>query len=175
MRPAPEDGDAVPGSVDADAYRDAVARLAGGVAVVTARSGTGVDHAVVTTSVVSASLDPPLVLFVLHADSRVNDLVGVGRTWAVSVVTARAAPAVAWLSEPGRPGLGQLTGIAHHAGAASGAALLDAAAAWVECRTRWVRGAGDHDVVVGDVLAVHLGDGSDGALVHRLGRVLPAP
>ncbi len=49
---------------------------------------------------------------------------------------------------------GQLDGVAHHPGPATGAPLLDDALAVLECRTTAVHDAGDHSIVVGEVEAV---------------------
>lgn len=154
-----------------DAFRRAMSRLPGGVSVIAARSGEQ-DHVAVTTSLVSVSLDPPMVMMALHSESRILELVGPGRVWAASFVTAAARRAVEWIAEPGRPALGQLTGIAHRRSEATGLALLSEASAWLECRTDWVKSAGDHDVIVGEVVSVRLGAGERGGLAHRLGRLI---
>ncbi|WP_234417765.1 MULTISPECIES: flavin reductase family protein [Miniimonas] len=151
-----------------DTYRAAMARLPGGVAVVTARAGSR-DIAAVVTSLVSVSLEPPTVLVVVHADGRLGDLLVPGGRWAATVVGEHQAAQVAWIAEPGRPDVGQLQGIPHRRGEHSGAALLDGAA-WLELRTTQTMEVADHRVVVGEVLAAGLGS-ETGALVHRLGRV----
>lgn len=167
-------------SVDAEdlaaAHRAAMARLPAGVAVLAAARPTprGTQQVAATvTSVTSASLDPPLVLVCVHADSRVRDVLDDVGTWAVSILDATAQADADWLATPGRPVVDQLAPVPHRVGAASGAALLERAQAWLECRTVWVHAAGDHDVVVGEVLSAEVAQGDRGALVHRLGRVRP--
>lgn len=154
-------------------YRAAMARLPGGVAVIAGRAA-GRDIVSVVTSLVSVSLDPPMALVVVHGASRLGETLEVGSRWAATVMGAGSAPAVTWLAEPGRPDLGQLRGVAHGRGATSGAALLSAGAAWIECVTEQVHDAGDHLVVVGRVTEAGRGS-ADGALVHRLGRVRDLP
>jgi flavin reductase (DIM6/NTAB) family NADH-FMN oxidoreductase RutF len=44
--------------------------------------------------------------------------------------------------------------IAHHPGPVTGAPILDAALASLECRTTAVHDAGDHSIVVGEVVSV---------------------
>ncbi|GMA30580.1 flavin reductase family protein [Litorihabitans aurantiacus] len=150
-------------------YRLAMARLPGGVAVVAGTSGAR-DVVAVVTSLVSLSLEPPTVLVAVHEASRLAETLEVGRRWAATVMGAGSAPLVTWLAEPGRPDLGQLQGVPHHRGEVSGAAVLEAGAAWVECVTTRVLEAGDHAVVLGRVERAGVG-AADGALVHRLGRV----
>ena len=159
--------------------RTAWSRRPTGVAVLTSRAqgpGGGVDLASAVTDIASTSLHPPMLLVCVYCESRLRDSLDEGETWALSFLDASAAARAAarQLGEPGRPLIGQLTGIAHRRGEASGAALLEPADAWIECRTAWVRNAGDHDVVVADVLDVTLADTAAGAIVHHLGRLSPS-
>lgn len=154
----------------AEDLRQAMSRLVSGVSVVSARSGRH-DVAATVTSLVSASLDPPMVLFTVHRDARLREAVDVGEAWAVSILDATGRSAAAWLSEPGRPLLDQLTRTPHRLGDRSGAAILQSAAAWVEARTVWVAEAGSHDVVAGAVLGAGAEPGRSGAVLHRAGRL----
>lgn len=156
-----------------DDLRVAWSRRPMGVCVLSVAGG--VDLASTVTDVVSTSLHPPMLLACVYSESRLRERLDVGATWALSILdgSPAARAAARQLSEPGRPLIGQLTGIAHHRGEASGAALLDAASAWIECRTEWTHPAGDHDAVGASVLDVHLADTARGALVHHLARLTP--
>ncbi|HLS24251.1 MAG TPA: flavin reductase family protein [Beutenbergiaceae bacterium] len=153
-----------------DAYRLAMSRLISGVCVVSARSGS-LDLAMTATSVVSVSLEPPTVLFCVHSDARLAEAVEPPGRWAVSVLDAEALAVADWLASPGRPAVGQLDRVPFHRGERSGAALLDQATAWVECRTEWTKTAGSHDVVVGQVLSVTSAPRGEGGIVHHHGRM----
>lgn len=157
-----------------DTFRAAMARLPAGACVVAVarRFGTSLaDHAMTATSLGPVSLDPPMVLFSVYRDARLRDALDDADTWAVSVLDAGAGPSAEWLATPGRPTVGQLDPVPHRRGPVSGAVLLTQAQAWLECRTEWIRTAGDHDVVVGEVLRAALAPAGGGALVHRLGRI----
>lgn len=156
----------------AEAYRAAVSRLPAGVTVVTVQHGD-LDLAMTATAVSSVSLYPPLVLFCVHEDARFRDALDRRDVWAVSVLSDEDAPVADWLAAPGRPAVGQLDRVPHRRGEATGAALLDGAAAWFECRTHAIHRAGDHDVVIGEVLGCGQGDPALGALIHHRGRVRP--
>ncbi|MBD7919167.1 flavin reductase family protein [Cellulomonas sp. Sa3CUA2] len=158
------------GDVTPDAFRAVVARLASGVVVVSAVH-RGVVHASTVSSVASVSLDPPLLLFCVHADARLRDVLDDVDTWAVSVLADDQGDVAEWLASPGRPAVGQLDRVPHRAAPVSGAAWVDGAAAWFDCRTEAVHPAGDHDVVVGRVLAAAEGGAVGGALVHLRGRL----
>ncbi|MEE6283108.1 flavin reductase family protein [Georgenia sunbinii] len=155
-----------------ESYRAVMQRLAAGVTVVSLRQGA-LDLAMTANSVHSVSLRPPMILFSVHRDARFREALDDVDTWAVSLLDGEARVAADRLASPGRPSAGQLTGVAHSRGAHSDAALLDDAQGWLECRTAWVKTAGDHDVVVGDVLDARLGSTATGALVHHLGRLRP--
>lgn len=150
--------------------RRTMSRLTSGVSVVAARSGPH-DVAITLTSLVSLSLEPPLVLFTVHQDARLREEVDVGETWAVSILSARGRAAASWLSEPGRPLLGQLVSIPHRRGEVSGAAIVEASTAWLEARTTQVVPAGSHDVVIGEVLASGIHQHERGAILHAEGRL----
>jgi|SRR5690625_1151786 len=150
-------------------YRAVMQRHPHGVTAITVRRG-GTDLAMTATSVASASLRPPMLLFCVHADARFREVLEDVDTWAVSLLDGNAEAEAELLAMPGRPTIGQLTGISHTRGELSGAALLTNAQGWVECRTEWIKSAGEHDVVVGRVLHARIGQTATGALLHRLGR-----
>ncbi|GAB2607209.1 flavin reductase family protein [Pseudactinotalea suaedae] len=158
------------GDVSPDDLRRTMSRLVSGVSVITARSGRH-DVAATVSSLVSVSLEPPVVLFTVHRDGRLRDAVEVGASWAVSILGSDGGAAARWLSDPGRPLLDQLTRIPNHPGEHSGAAILDVATAWLEARTLWVVEAGTHDVVGGEVVATGVRAQNQGAILHGYGRM----
>jgi len=148
--PAPAPGPSTP--VDPDAFRRAVGQFATGVTVCTTRVGN-LDHAMTASAFTSVSLEPLLVLVCVDKEARFRDAVLEAGTWAVSVLSADGRRAADWFATKGRPLVGQLDRYPHHRGV-TGAPLLDGALAWVECRTEAVHDGGDHDIVVGAVVAV---------------------
>jgi flavin reductase (DIM6/NTAB) family NADH-FMN oxidoreductase RutF len=118
----------------------------------------GVDHAMTASSFAAVSLEPLLVLVCVDKEARFRDAVLESGQWAVSFLSADARRAAEWLATPGRPLIGQLDRYPHRRGAATGAALLEAALAWLECRTTAVYDGGDHDIVLGRVVALARSD-----------------
>ncbi len=139
--------------VDADAFRRVVGRFATGIAVVTTRVD-GTDHAMTASSFTSVSLEPLLVLVCVEKDARFHDAVLEAGTWGVSVLDASSKGIADWFATRGRPLHGQLDRCAYGRGRLTGAALLDNAIATVECATTAVYDAGDHSIVVGEVLSL---------------------
>jgi flavin reductase (DIM6/NTAB) family NADH-FMN oxidoreductase RutF len=152
------------------AFRRAVGRFATGVCVVTAVEPgrrTPLDHAMTANAFTSVSIDPLLVLVCVETDARFHDAVLDAGQWAVSVLDATARPVADWLATRGRPLHGQLDRVPFHRGPVTGAALLDQAVAWLECRTYAVHPGGDHSIVVGEVVGVELGNDAKGALLYH--------
>jgi flavin reductase (DIM6/NTAB) family NADH-FMN oxidoreductase RutF len=145
--------------VDQAAFRRAAGQFASGILVVTTRSG----HAMTVSAFASVSLDPPLVLFCAEKIARFHDAVLAEGSWAVSVLAEDDEKTARWLATRGRPLDGQLDGMAHHPGPATGAPVLDDALASLECRTTAVHDGGDHSIVVGQVTGV---TGPPDALPH---------
>ena len=136
--------------MDNASFRRAAGQFASGIVVVTTRGG----HAMTVSAFTSVSLDPPLVLFCAEKIARFHDAVLAEGSWAVSILAEDDEKTARWLATRGRPMDGQLDGVAHHPGPATGAPLLDDALAVLECRTTAVHDAGDHSIVVGEVEAV---------------------
>ena len=132
-----------------------MARLPAGVVVVTAKSGDA-PRGMTASSLVSVSLDPPLVAVALEHESATRNAVVESGQFNVSVLTrsqefladrfAGRAPAVDWRT------------VGHRLGT-NGVPLLEQCAAWLECRVIHVNEAGDHDVCIGQVLVAEPGSG----------------
>jgi flavin reductase (DIM6/NTAB) family NADH-FMN oxidoreductase RutF len=145
-----------------------MARFATGVTVVTTVVD-GVDHAMTASAFTSVSLDPLLVLICVEQDARFHDAVIESGVWGVSVLDGTARVASQWLATRGRPLHGQLDRVAHHRGPSTGVALLDQSLSTLVCRTTDVHPAGDHSIVVGEVLAIELPDDPGQPLLYHRG------
>jgi len=77
--------------------------------------------------------------------------------------------AAEWLATPGRPLVGQFDAIPHWR-AESGVLLFTGSLATLEARTTAIHQAGDHSIIVGEVIATGLDDDPDDALVHYRSR-----
>jgi flavin reductase (DIM6/NTAB) family NADH-FMN oxidoreductase RutF len=155
--------------VDAGAFRRAAGRFPTGIVVVsTSLDGNG--HAMTVSAFTSVSLEPLLVLFCAEKIARFHDAVLAAGFWSVSVLDQDSEKTARWLATRGRALEGQLDPIPHHAGLLTGAPILDAALAAMECRTTAVHDGGDHSIVVGEVLGVTESAARAGPLVYHGGR-----
>ena len=154
--------------LDPARFRQAMGRLVSGVSVVTTFS-QGVDHAMTADTVTSVSLEPLLVLVCVETEARWHEAVVEAEVFGVSVLAADQRPLSQWFATRGRPLHGQLDRAPHHRGPATGVALLDGALMHLECRTTDIHPAGDHAIVVAEVLTIALPDTVGPALVHFRG------
>lgn len=162
-------------TLDQLAYRRVVGRFATGVTVVTS-SLDGELHAMTANSFTSVSLDPVLVLFCAEKIARFHDVVLETGTWAVSVLARQHEEASRRFAVRGRPLDDQFSGLPYSLGPVTGAPVLDGALAALECRTVSTLEAGDHTVVLGEVLSVELPASDAEPLLYFEGsyRILPA-
>lgn len=148
--------------------RFAMGHFATGIAIVTTLED-GHDHAMTANSITSVSLDPPLVLVSVRNDSGWLEAVESSGIWGVSLLPEAGRPAASWLSTGGRPLYGQLSQIPHHRGEL-GVALVDDALATLECRTYSTHEAGDHTIVVGEVVTSRADARRDDPLIYYRSR-----
>lgn len=142
-------------ALDDGAFRASLGHFASGVTVVSTVVA-GVDHALTASAFTSVSLDPPLVCVNIGRRNRFLPAVLESRVWAVSVLSEAGQGAATWFADSGRPLQTQFDSVPHSRGRLSGAALVDAAVAWLECRTWAEHDGGDHVMLVGEVLAAQV-------------------
>lgn len=164
----PIEGALGPAGIDPKLFRRVFGRFATGVTVMTTRVGD-TDHAMTANSVTSVSIEPLQVLACVHVDSRFHDAVQTAGVWGVSILADSARGTADWLATHGRPLHGQLDRVPMTRGPVTGVALLDGALAHLECRTTAIHPAGDHAIVVGEVVGLGATDVPGAALVFYRG------
>ena len=185
-------GSAVAGALGApavSAFRKAMGSFPTGVTVVTVATGGSTMYGVTVNSFSSVSLDPMLVLVCLSENSRGGGLIEQAEAFAVNVLSAGQRDVARWFADPNRPAGSMMFDGAPFEAGVTGCPVLFDATAFFECRLRQSHHAGDHLIVLGEVIAlVHrpelepliFHDGtykSPGADPRRRGRSsrLPAP
>ena len=134
-------------------FRRATARYATGIAVATTVAD-GTDHAMTANSFTSVSLDPLLALVCVERDSRFHSAVLASGIWSVSFLPEGQEAVARWFATRGRPLTGQFDQVPTRRGQ-NGCLLLADGLAALELRTQQVVPAGDHDVLISAVTAVH--------------------
>ncbi|MFN8167836.1 MAG: flavin reductase family protein [Candidatus Nanopelagicales bacterium] len=151
-----DDVDPVPvaAPVSPTEFRSVMSRFATGVTVVTCRQD-GFDHAMTANSFTSVSLEPALVLVCVEDDSRFHEAITAVGRWSVSVLAEHQRGRATWFATRGRPLVGQFDSTPTRRSPVTDALWLDEALVTLDCRTVDVHRAGDHDIVVGEVLDLH--------------------
>ena len=145
-----------PAGDESRAYRDALARFATGITVVTMDlPGVG-HHGMTVNSFSSVSLDPPLVLFCVGKGAKCHDPLEQGIDFSISVLPADRED----LSTHFAMTKGELfQDVACDVGTLGLPLLSDRIAAF-ECRGYASHPAGDHTIIIGEVVRFeHRSDG----------------
>ncbi|MFC7218722.1 flavin reductase family protein [Streptomyces polyrhachis] len=172
-----------PVGVSEDEFRAAMSRLAAGVVLVTAREdadpwdpadpggGAGEDVGMTATSFLSVSLDPQLVMISVRNGSRMDDLLEEQPLWGVSVLSESQRHIAGRFAMKGRISDRLLfEDIPYVRGGLTGAPLVRGSLATLECRTEQRIPAGDHTLVLGEVLGASVPSAEGGPLVYFRGR-----
>jgi flavin reductase (DIM6/NTAB) family NADH-FMN oxidoreductase RutF len=142
--------------------RALMGRFPHGVAVLTV-DAQGERLGLTLDSLVSLSLDPPLIGVSISRHAAMHELLRRAGAFAVSVL----AEGQDWLAQHfarGVPPIALWEGISTREGGV-GAPLIDGALGWIDCRLGDEHPAGDHTFFIGEVLSVELGTPTR-ALVH---------
>lgn len=137
-------------SVSPSEFRHALAQWSTGVTVLTCRVD-GQPYAMTATSLVSVSLQPPLVLVSIGRDTRFHDPITRAGGWAASILATDQGDLGRRFAQRGRSYDTQFEGVASTDAPYSQAPVMDDCLAWLDCRTVAVHEAGDHTLVVGEV------------------------
>lgn len=136
------------------AFRDAMARVAAGVGVLTVRDGAGDDRGITVTSVSSVSLDPPMVLVCVKRGGSIHDAVEGSDGWALNMLADDQIMLARYAARHRRRGeRDDFTAWARGRGT-TGALLFTGGVAAVECAPHRFVQAGDHSVAIGRVISV---------------------
>jgi flavin reductase (DIM6/NTAB) family NADH-FMN oxidoreductase RutF len=140
---------------DAETLRSLLGRVPTGVAVVTVDAG-GQKLGMTVGTLVSLSLDPPLVGFAIARERSLHELLREAGGCAISLLAAGQE----WLAQHfgrGVPPIAMWHGVATVEGAA-GAPLLVGALGWLECALEQELAVGTHTFFVCAVRKVELGE-----------------
>jgi 3-hydroxy-9,10-secoandrosta-1,3,5(10)-triene-9,17-dione monooxygenase reductase component len=137
-------------------FREVMGHFATGVTIVGARSPEGVPVGLTVNAFTSVSLNPPLVLVCIHRLAESHDPLIRSGYFAVSVLT-REQDALAWRFSAGEAET-RFVGLESW-DCPMGSPRFPGALAWLECSVRDVHPAGDHSIIVGEVLSCDDGQG----------------
>lgn len=153
---------------DASALRAAMSLFPTGVTVVTTGRGEAAEG-MTANAVVSVSLDPLLFLISVHKGARLDQRIREEGYYAVNLLAANQEGLSRLFASPERSsGLSAVNSLNDGYGR-TGAPLAAGALAAIECELEAIYPGGDHDLFLGRVVAVHMGDTRKGPLVFHEG------
>jgi flavin reductase (DIM6/NTAB) family NADH-FMN oxidoreductase RutF len=149
---------------DTTQFKEAMSRFATGVTIVTAlEEGTPVGFSCQTF--VSLSLAPPLVALAPAKTSTSWPRIARAGSFCVNVLSARQSSVCMSFAASGGD---KFVGVPWHSAETGGAPIIEGSLAWVDCGLELVHDAGDHELVIGRVLDLGLGEGEP-LLYYRSG------
>lgn len=137
--------------IDPSHFRRVMGHFAAGVSIVTTLRDDGTPAGLTVSAVCSVSLEPTLVLACVDRASESHGALARSGVFAINMLEEGEGETLARRFGTSR-GEDKFTGVAFHA-ESTGAPVLDAALAWLDCRVRDAHEAGDHTIFVGEVEA----------------------
>jgi flavin reductase (DIM6/NTAB) family NADH-FMN oxidoreductase RutF len=135
-------------------YRRAMGAFATGVTVVSARGGDGVLSGMTVNSLTSVSLEPPLVLWCLGDRSARYQPFAEADTWGVTFLESQQEALARRFAQAAAQDIA-----ADEAESFAGVDVLRGGLAQLACRTHDKKQAGDHLIIIGEVLDVRVQPG----------------
>jgi flavin reductase (DIM6/NTAB) family NADH-FMN oxidoreductase RutF len=153
----------------AEALRGAMSHFPTGVTVVTSGREERAEG-MTANALISVSLDPLLFLVSVHKDARLNPRIKEEGYFAVNILADDQEGLSRLFASPERSsGLQAIHSLGDGYGS-TGAPLAADALAVIECELEETYAGGDHDLFLGRVVGVRLGDTRKGPLVFHEGR-----
>ncbi|HZR94039.1 MAG TPA: flavin reductase family protein [Gaiellaceae bacterium] len=149
-----------------DDLRALMRRLPAPVAVATV-DAYGQRLGLTVSSLVSLSLEPPIVGVSISQQAAMHELLREAGGFTLSLLAAGQEPLAQHFAR-GVPPIALWEGIATEAGT-RGAPRLAGALGWIECRLAAEHATGDHTLFVGEVLAVQRGADAPPLVHHESG------
>jgi flavin reductase (DIM6/NTAB) family NADH-FMN oxidoreductase RutF len=149
---------------DSALFRAVMSRFATGVTVATTCQGSR-RVGITVNAFASVSLEPPLVLICLDRTSRVHDIFIKSGIYAINVLSSDQEELSRCFAGDTECRHDEFCGVASHP-EVTGAPVFDDALAFVDCRIEHVYDGGDHDILVGRVVALGTGEGGAAPLLY---------
>lgn len=134
-------------------FRQTMGAFATGVTVITT-DGEADAYGMTATAFSSVSLDPPLILVCVISGTTGAETIERNGVFAVNVLGADQEPVSRFFASRDKPrGQAAFRQIPHFA-AVTGAPIIEQAAAYLDCWVDAKHTAGDHEIFIGEVVAI---------------------
>ena len=141
--------------IEKQQFRRICGKFASGITIATVLDSGGSPHGMTANSFTSVSMTPPLVLVCVDHRTRILEHFRIGDHFGINILSASQKQ----LSDKfAGSGYDRFEGVTWHPGQ-TGVPLLPEVLATIECSRVNVVTAGDHDIVIGEVLHANCEDG----------------
>lgn len=137
-----------PTSVDFDSFRRSCARFATGIAVATLTDAAGAPHGMTVNSFTSVSAKPPLVLICVDFDCNLLPLFRASGHYGINILSEHQQDLSDRFAVRGHDRFDQVDWYP----GTTGVPLLNGALAQLECAIRGITDAGDHAILIAEVI-----------------------
>lgn len=161
MEPAPHPEPSP--AIDGATFRKVLGHYPTGVCVVTACGDDGRPHGLAVGSFTSVSLDPPLVAFFPDKKSGSWPHIAAAGRFCVNVLGSDQEAVCRRFAAKGGD---KFDGVSHRL-SKGGSPILDDVVAWIDCALHAVHEAGDHFIVLGEVIELEIERGDRPLLFFR--------
>ena len=145
-----------PATFDTSGFKDAMGMFTTGVTIV-----SGIDNGqpvgFTCQSFVSLSIDPPYVAVAPARTSTSWPRIARSGSFCVNVLTEAQEDLCKGFALSGGP---KFDGVDWHPAPGTGSPVIEGSLTWVDCQVELVHDAGDHELIVGRVLDLGVGEGS---------------
>lgn len=148
---------------DKTRFREAMARLGAAVNIITTHGAEG-DNGFTASAVCSVTDDPATILVCMNRNSSQYEIFKAAGIFCVNILTPdqeALSPVFA-----GKMTMPERFAQAEWGRLATGAPVLESAAAALDCTVSQMVDVGTHSVIFGAVQAIHLGPSGDGLIYH---------
>jgi flavin reductase (DIM6/NTAB) family NADH-FMN oxidoreductase RutF len=151
-------------AVDAAQFRQVMGKFATGVTIVTAAHG-GAYAGFTANAFASVSLEPPLVMVCIGTHNATLEPIQASGAFCVNILSAAQEPLARAFATNGPAKYGYFTNTPIHL-AGTGAPIFDEALAWIDCRLVEAHPAGDHLILLGEVVGLSAQPGNPLLYLH---------
>ncbi|MEJ7813103.1 MAG: flavin reductase family protein [Gemmatimonadaceae bacterium] len=137
--------------MDHEAKKHVLRSIVYGLYALGVRRGQGA-HAMTVNWLTQVSFEPPMIAVAIENESASLPLVREAGAFAVSVLPAGARQLAGRLGRKSANTPDKLDGVPYHPSPVTGSPVVDGATGWLDCRVTGEQPAGDHVLVVAEVV-----------------------
>lgn len=153
--------------IDESTFKAGMRCLSAGVNIITSTAPDGQRYGMTATAVCSVSADPPTMLVCVNTRNSSLEAIRASGAFAVNVLASSDQPVASAFAREQAPEQKFAAGTWRQLH--TGAPVLDSALVSFDCRVVKAERVGTHEVVFGEIVAVHVGEAQRAPLLYAQG------